>query len=186
VNGSLLLRHVDTQLRSLERVGESDRDPITALRETVEAIWKVVERVASEPAPDAAWHDARALLARRELMQRATCVLSAVIQRGRRNDAVTAGKRSGRGDARGLAPAVASPWDGSSHGVHPQPRVPQDDRSCACSGSFRIRFPVAANTALASAGAVIEVPGSPIPPGASRFRTRCTSIVGASFIRNTR
>jgi hypothetical protein len=66
----------------LERVGESDRDPITALRETVEAIWKLVERVASEPALDAARHDARALLARRELMQRATCVLSAVIQRG--------------------------------------------------------------------------------------------------------
>jgi hypothetical protein len=82
VNGSLLPRHVDTQLRSLERVGESDCDPITALRETVEAVWKLVERVASEPALDAARHDARALLARRELMQRATCVLSAVIQRG--------------------------------------------------------------------------------------------------------
>jgi hypothetical protein len=82
MNGSLLLRHVDAQLRSLERVGESDRDPITALRETVEAIWKVVERVASEPALDAARHDARALLARRELLHHGTCVLSAVIQRG--------------------------------------------------------------------------------------------------------
>src|SRR5438445_776977 len=48
-----------------------------------------------------------------------------------------------------------------------------------------IRFPVAANTALARAGPVTEVPGSPIPPGASRFRTRWTSIVGASFIRRT-
>jgi len=82
VNGSLLPRHVDTQLRSLERVGQSDRDPITALRETVEAIWKVVERVASEPALDATRPDARVLLARRELLQRGTCVLSAVIQRG--------------------------------------------------------------------------------------------------------
>ena len=82
MKGSLLPRHVDTQLRSLERVGESDRDPITALRETVEAIWNVVEQAASEPALDTSRHDARALLARRELVQRGTCVLSAVIQRG--------------------------------------------------------------------------------------------------------
>src|SRR5439155_14270358 len=52
-------------------------------------------------------------------------------------------------------------------------------------GSLLIRFPVAAKTALASAGPVIEVPGSPIPPGASRLRTRWTSIGGASFIRST-
>src|SRR5438445_13746351 len=64
--------------------------------------------------------------------------------------------------------------------------VSQDERSCAASGSLRIRFPVAAKTALARAGPVIDVPGSPSPPGASRLRTRCTSIVGASFIRNTR
>jgi len=48
----------------LERVGASYRDPITALRETVEAIWKVVEQAASEPALDTSRHDARALLAR--------------------------------------------------------------------------------------------------------------------------
>ena len=49
MNGSLLPRQLDRQLRSLERVAESHREPITALRETVEAIWKLVERVASEP-----------------------------------------------------------------------------------------------------------------------------------------
>jgi len=66
----------------LERVGASDRDPITALRETVEAIWKVVKQAASEPALRTSRHDARALLARRELVQRGTCVLSAVIRAG--------------------------------------------------------------------------------------------------------
>ena len=44
---SLLPRRVDRQLRSLERGRESDRHPITALRETVDAIWKVVEQAAS-------------------------------------------------------------------------------------------------------------------------------------------
>jgi len=35
-------------------------------------------------------------------------------------------------------------------------------------------------------GAVTAVPGSPIPPGASVLRTRCTSIGGVSFILKTR
>ena len=39
-------------------------------------------------------------------------------------------------------------------------------------GNWRIRLPVAANTAFASAGATVAVPGSPIPPGFSKFRTR--------------
>src|SRR5689334_7053706 len=82
MNGPLLPRHLDRQLRSLERVEESHRGPIAALRETVEAIWKVVERASSEPALHAARHHARAPLARRELVQRGTCELSAVIQRG--------------------------------------------------------------------------------------------------------
>ena len=58
------------------RSGKSDRDVTTALRETVEAIWKVVEQASSEPALDAS------LLARRELVQRGTCALSAVICQG--------------------------------------------------------------------------------------------------------
>jgi len=91
---SLLPRHVDTQLRSLERVGTSDRDLITALRETVRAIWKVVQRAASEPALDTSRRDARALLARRELVQRGTCVLSALIQRGVESGAFRPGSAS--------------------------------------------------------------------------------------------
>ncbi|HUF34417.1 MAG TPA: hypothetical protein VMN37_00630 [Gemmatimonadales bacterium] len=46
----------------------------------------------------------------------------------------------------------------------------------ACSplrrGSRRIRLPVAAKTALASAGAVAAVPGSLTPPGGSLLRIR--------------
>src|SRR5438445_13826859 len=63
---------------------------------------------------------------------------------------------------------------------------PHAERSCFSSGSLRMRLPVAAKTALASAGAVTAVPGSPIPPGFSKLRTRCTSIAGASLIRNVR
>ena len=58
------------------RSGKSDRDATTALRETVEAIWKVVEQASSEQALDGS------LLARRELVQRGTCALSAVICQG--------------------------------------------------------------------------------------------------------
>src|SRR5260370_21976891 len=47
VSDSLLPQRVDTQPRSLQRSGTSDRDATTALRETVEAIWTVVEHAAS-------------------------------------------------------------------------------------------------------------------------------------------
>src|SRR3984957_16887872 len=50
-------------------------------------------------------------------------------------------------------------------------------------GRLRNRTPVAAKSALASAGPATEVPGSPMPPGASPFRTRWTSIAGVSLIR---
>jgi hypothetical protein len=56
------------------RSGKSARDATTALRETVEAIWKVVEQSSSA--------DTRGLLARRELVQRGTCALSEVIRQG--------------------------------------------------------------------------------------------------------
>src|SRR6266851_2130449 len=49
-----------------------------------------------------------------------------------------------------------------------------------------MRRPVAAKTAFDTAAAVTAVPGSPIPPGASRLRTRCTSMAGVSLIRMTR
>jgi len=79
---SLLPRRVDMQLRLLERSRRSDQDPRTALRETVEAIWQIVERAASERALDGSRHGARALLARRELLRRGTCTLAGVIRRG--------------------------------------------------------------------------------------------------------
>jgi len=53
-------------------------------------------------------------------------------------------------------------------------------------GSLRTRLPVAAKTALATAGTTHEVPASPIPPGGSVLATMCTSTVGASFMRSTR
>ena len=53
-------------------------------------------------------------------------------------------------------------------------------------GSLRIRLPVAAKMALVSAGASPEVPGSPMPPGASLLATMWVSMTGVSFIRTTR
>ena len=57
-------------------------DSSTLLAETVDAIWKVIERAATDGALDTPRGDGGALLARRELLQRATCMLSAVIRRG--------------------------------------------------------------------------------------------------------
>ena len=79
---SLLPARVDTQLRSLERCRKPNRDPATALRETVEAIWRIVEQASSETALDGSHHGVSALFARRELVHRGTRVLSAVIRRG--------------------------------------------------------------------------------------------------------
>ena len=53
-------------------------------------------------------------------------------------------------------------------------------------GSFRIRFPVAANIALQTAGAMGGVPGSPTPPGASLLGTMYTSTTGISARRSIR
>ena len=82
MTSSLLPPAVDRQLQSLERVDKSAGHPTAALRDTVEAIWEIVERATSEPSLDSLHHGLRALLARRELVQRATCTLSAVIRRG--------------------------------------------------------------------------------------------------------
>jgi len=57
-------------------------DPSTLLAETVNAIWKMIEQAAIDGALDPSRGDGDALLARRELVQRGTCVLSAVIRRG--------------------------------------------------------------------------------------------------------
>src|SRR5271166_6222195 len=50
-------------------------------------------------------------------------------------------------------------------------------------GIFLRRLPVAAKIALATAGTIAEVPGSPIPPGGSELLTMWTSMAGASFMR---
>jgi len=60
--------------RTSSRSRKSDWDATTALRETVEAFWKVVEQAPS--------YDTCGPLARRELVRRGTCALSAVIRRG--------------------------------------------------------------------------------------------------------
>ena len=57
-------------------------DPSTLLAETVNAIWKMIEQAAIDGALDPSRGDGDALLARRELVQRGTCMLSAVIRRG--------------------------------------------------------------------------------------------------------
>jgi len=79
---SLLPPHFDRLLQSLERAVESHDDRTGALRDTVEAIWEIVEQATSEPSLDSVHHGLTALLARRELVQRATGTLSAVIRRG--------------------------------------------------------------------------------------------------------
>ena len=70
------------QLRPLGRSRRSDDDPTAALRETVAAIWTSVEQAASASALDLSRRGVRALLARRDLVRRGTCMLSAVIRRG--------------------------------------------------------------------------------------------------------
>ena len=57
-------------------------DASTLLAETVNAIWKMIEQAAIDGALDPSRGDGDALLARRELVQRGTCMLSAVIRRG--------------------------------------------------------------------------------------------------------
>ena len=56
--------------------------------------------------------------------------------------------------------------------------------AAASIGSFRTRLPVAAKIALATAGTIAEVPGSPTPPGGFELWTIWTSIAGASLMRS--
>ncbi len=51
-------------------------------------------------------------------------------------------------------------------------------------GSSRKRFPVAANIALASAGAMGGTPGSPTPAGGAGLSTRCTWVSGSGQTRD--
>src|ERR1019366_5450318 len=50
-------------------------------------------------------------------------------------------------------------------------------------GSLRRRLPVAANTALLTAGPISAVAGSPMPPGFSVLGTSVMSICGAPHMR---
>ena len=55
--------------------------------------------------------------------------------------------------------------------------------SPASTGRVRIRRPVAAKIAFATAGPTAQVGASPMPPGASPLLTRCVSTAGTSSIR---
>ncbi len=81
-SGSLLPARIDRALRAVADAGKPDDDPVTALRNTIEAIWRIVRQQASDRPLDRSQHSAGELLARRELVQRGTCILSAVIRRG--------------------------------------------------------------------------------------------------------
>src|SRR6185437_15955806 len=71
----------------------------------------------------------------------------------------------------------------SDSAAHPRERV-RRYATVRRMGSVRKRFPVAAKTAFATAGAIGGKPGSPTPPGASVLGTMCTSITGISDMRS--
>jgi hypothetical protein len=78
---------------------------------------------------------------------------------------------------------------GLGHGLSPPSAHPSQCyagrfSAVVSTGSFRRRLPVAAKIALATAGTIAEVPGSPIPPGGSELWTIWTSMAGASFMRS--
>jgi hypothetical protein len=81
-SGSLLPASIDRALGAAEDAGQAGHDSVTALRNTIEAIWRIVKRQASDRPLDRSRHSAGELLARRELVQRGICILSAVIRRG--------------------------------------------------------------------------------------------------------
>ena len=53
-------------------------------------------------------------------------------------------------------------------------------------GSVNTRWPVSFDQALATAGAIGGMPGSPMPVGFSVDGTMCTSTSGISLMRSTR
>jgi hypothetical protein len=72
--------------------------------------------------------------------------------------------------------------------IDPEARVAYADcfKTLLSMGGLRTRLPVAAKTALVTAGTMQEVPASPIPPGGSALLTMWTSTAGASFMRKMR
>jgi len=91
---------------------------------------------------------------------------------------IAAGPKRGHGvSAQRMEPLAAAVFaDGLDW---PRATSAQDNRN----GSVRSRFPVAANTALATAGAMGGVPVSPMPPGFSELATIFTTISGISAMR---
>src|SRR5260370_7395559 len=79
---SPLHERLDRVLRARERSHRSAADPSTAPRETVEAIWQIVEHAARESTRDGSRHDIDAVLARPEPVRPATPAPSFVIRRG--------------------------------------------------------------------------------------------------------
>lgn len=65
-------------------------------------------------------------------------------------------------------------------------RKPVKERAAySRSGRLRNRFPVNANTASATAGAIGGTPGSPMPSGGMALRITMVSTCGARSARNT-
>lgn len=79
--GSLLPPGLDAELRALELAARAEHDITAALRRAVETIWMIVEQRASEPVFDNR-RGVSALFARRELVERSTCLLSRLVRRG--------------------------------------------------------------------------------------------------------
>jgi hypothetical protein len=80
--GSHRRRRLEAGWRALERSSRSGADATTVFEETVACIWKIIEHAASEHGLDVARHGIRAVLARRQLVRRATAALAVVIRRG--------------------------------------------------------------------------------------------------------
>src|SRR5512143_836118 len=70
--------------------------------------------------------------------------------------------------------------------AYSSPRDPAEVllRSSGLIGNLRMRLPVAANTAFATAGAIGGTPVSPMPLGGFVLGTMCTSTLGISSMRS--
>src|SRR4030081_685766 len=119
--------------------------------------------------------------------------LGGLSEQGHRTRALVADRREGRsrlqqdclrGRFRRLRPCDAARECRDHYHRRPSMHVHQTVLNCCGSiGSVRIRLPVAAKIAFATAGPTAAVAASPMPPGASELLTRCVSTTGASLMR---
>jgi hypothetical protein len=119
--------------------------------------------------------------------------LGGLSEQGHRTRALVADRREGRsrlqqdclrGRFRRLRPCDAARERRDHYHRRPSMHVHQTVLNCCGSmGSVRIRLPVAAKIAFATAGPTAAVAASPMPPGASVLLIKCVSITGASSIR---